>query len=153
MLPSWNLKMREKNAFLWRKIYIFELLFSGNWHLRMKSFSYSLRVNNLLHLWSEEMSFVGEWISLNSNSSRVKIHYSTSGISSGSLDSHSKRCDHWHHYPGSDMKIHSIFLESNYVYMCIPTELWTSVSQHGQTKVWNYIFPTTLPYSSISQRN
>ena len=60
------------------------------------------RVNNSLHLWSEEISFV-EWISLDSNSSRVKIHYWTSGISSGSLDIHSKRSDHWRHYPGSDL--------------------------------------------------
>ena len=36
------------------------------------------------------MSFVEEWISLDSsNSSWVKIHYSTGGISSGSLDIHS----------------------------------------------------------------
>ena len=33
----------------------------------------------------EEISLV-EWISLDSNSSRVKIHYSASEISSGSLD-------------------------------------------------------------------
>ena len=72
------------------------------------------RVNNSLHLWSEEISFVEEWISLDSNSSRVKIHYSTSGISSGSLGIHSKRSDHWRHYPGmtsvtNRVKIHSIF--------------------------------------------
>ena len=68
-------------------------------------------VNNSLHLWSEEISLVEEWISLDSNSSRVKIHCSTSGISSGSLDIHSKRSDHWRHYPGSEnrVKIHSIF--------------------------------------------
>ena len=49
-------------------------------------------------------SSVEEWISLDSNSSRVKIHYSiTSGISAGSLDIHSKRSDHWRHYPGSDV--------------------------------------------------
>ena len=44
-----------------------------------------------LHLWSEKISLVEEWISLDSNSSRVEIHYSTSGISSGSLDIHSKK--------------------------------------------------------------
>ena len=49
------------------------------------------------------MSFIEEWILLDSNSSRVKIHYLTSGISSGSLDIHSKRSDHWRHYPGSDV--------------------------------------------------
>ena len=49
------------------------------------------------------MSFAEELISLDSNSSRVKIHYSTSGISSGSLDIHAKRSDHWRHYPGSDV--------------------------------------------------
>ena len=38
-----------------------------------------------------------------SNSSRKKIHYSTSGISSGSLDIHSKRSDYWGHSPGSDL--------------------------------------------------
>ena len=43
-------------------------------------------VNNSLRPWSEEISLVEEWISLDSNSSRVKIHFSTSGISSGSLD-------------------------------------------------------------------
>ena len=31
------------------------------------------RVNNSLHLWSEEISLVEEWISLDSNSSRVKF--------------------------------------------------------------------------------
>ena len=45
------------------------------------------RVNNSLHLWSEEISLVKECISLDSNSSRVKIHYSASEISSGSLES------------------------------------------------------------------
>ena len=29
----------------------------------------------------------------------MKIHYSTRGILSGSLDIHSKRSDHWRHYP------------------------------------------------------
>ena len=61
------------------------------------------QVNNSLYLWNEYISFVEEWISLDSNSSRVKINYSTSGISSGSLDIHSKRSDHWRHYPGSDV--------------------------------------------------
>ena len=51
---------------------------------------------------SEEISLFEEWISLDSNSSRVKIHSSTRGISSGSLDIHSK----------NGVKIHSIFLES-----------------------------------------
>ena len=46
-------------------------------------------MNNSLHLWSEEILLVEEWISLDSNSSRVKIHYSASEISSGSLDIHS----------------------------------------------------------------
>ena len=34
------------------------------------------RVNNSPHQWSEEISRVEESISLDSNSSRVKIHYS-----------------------------------------------------------------------------
>ena len=61
------------------------------------------RVNNSLHPWSEEISLVEEWISLDSNSSREKIHYSTSGISSGSIDIHSKRSDHWGHSPRSNL--------------------------------------------------
>ena len=66
-----------------------------------------------LHLWSEEISLVEELISLDSNSSRVKIHYSTSEISSGSLDFHSKRSDHWRHYPRSENRVNwVIFLES-----------------------------------------
>ena len=57
------------------------------------------RVNkSSLYLWSEELSLVEEWISLDSNSSRVKIHYSASEISSVSPDIHSKRSDHWRHY-------------------------------------------------------
>ena len=60
-------------------------------------------MNNSLHPWSEEISPVEEWISLDSNSGRVKIRFSTSGISSGSLDIHSKRSDHWRHSPGSDL--------------------------------------------------
>ena len=56
------------------------------------------------NLWSDFFSsLVEEWISLDSNSSSVKIHYSTSEISSGSLDIHSKRSDHWGHSPGSDL--------------------------------------------------
>ena len=35
---------------------------------------------------------------------RVKIHYSTNGISSGSLDIHSKRSDHRRQYPWSENK-------------------------------------------------
>ena len=47
------------------------------------------------------------------NSNRVKIYYSTSGISSGSLDIHSKRSDPWRQYPWSEnwVKIRSIFRE------------------------------------------
>ena len=72
-------------------------------------------MNNSLRLWSEET----RWVNFTRfcNSSRVKIHYSTSGISSGSLDIPSKISDHWRHSPGSDLsdkwsEIHSIFLES-----------------------------------------
>ena len=43
------------------------------------------RVNNSLHLRIKEMLFLGEWISLDFNSSRVRIHYSTSETPSGSL--------------------------------------------------------------------
>ena len=60
-------------------------------------------MNNSLQPWSEEISLVEEWMSLDSHSSRVKIHYSTSEISSGSLDIHSNRSDHWRHSPGSDV--------------------------------------------------
>ena len=56
------------------------------------------RVNNSLRLWSEKISLVEEWISLDSNSSAVKIHYSASEITSGSLDIHSNRSDRWRHY-------------------------------------------------------
>ena len=71
------------------------------------------RVNNSLHLWSEKISLVEEWISLDSNSSRVKILYSASEISSGALDIHFKRSDHWRHYPRSDNKVNWVifFLE------------------------------------------
>ena len=44
-------------------------------------------------------------MSLDFTSSRVKIHYSASEISSGSLDIHSKRSDHWRHYPRSENKV------------------------------------------------
>ena len=81
--------------------------------------SYSLkkksRENNSLHLRIEQISLAEEWISLDSNSSifRMKIHYSASGISSGSLDIHSRRSDHWRNYTMSEnrVKIHSIFRE------------------------------------------
>ena len=49
---------------------------------------------NPLDPWSEEISFIEERISLDSNSSRGKIHYSTSEISSGSLDIYSKISDY-----------------------------------------------------------
>ena len=66
-------------------------------------------MNNSIHLWSEQISLVEEWISLASNSTSVKIHYSSSGIPSDSLDIHSKRSDHWRHYPRNEnrVKIHS----------------------------------------------
>ena len=72
-------------------------------------------MNNSLHLWSEEISLVEEWISLDSNSSGVKIHFSASEISSGSLDIHSKRSDHWRHYPRRENQVNwVIFLESTF---------------------------------------
>ena len=72
-------------------------------------------MNNSLHLWSEEISPVEEWISLDSNSGRVKIHYSASEISSGSLDIHSKRSDQWRHYSRSEnIEWTDIFLKSNF---------------------------------------
>ena len=71
--------------------------------LNTQKYSLRNRVNNSIHLWSEEISRVEEWILLDSNSSRVKFHNSTSGISSGSLDIHSKRSDQWGHSKGSDL--------------------------------------------------
>ena len=49
-----------------------------------------------------------EWISVDSNSSRVKIHYSASEISSGSLNIHSQRSDHWRHYPRSENRVNKV---------------------------------------------
>ena len=43
----------------------------------------------------------------------MNIHYSKSGISSGSLDIHFKRSDHWRHYPGSENKLLIFILKSN----------------------------------------
>ena len=84
-------------------------------HINMYSLKKKNRVNNSLHPWSEEISLVEEWISLDSNSSRVKIHYSGDEISSGSFDIHSKRSDHWRHYPRSENKVNRvIFLEGKY---------------------------------------
>ena len=60
------------------------------------------------------MSLVEEWISLESNSSRVKIHYSASEISPGSLDIHSKRSDHWRHYPRSESKVNRVIFFREY---------------------------------------
>ena len=70
-----------------------------------KKIEWMVQVNNSLDLWSDEISLVEECISIDSNSSRVEIHYSASGISSGSLDIHSKRSDHWAwgHSPGRDL--------------------------------------------------
>ena len=50
-------------------------------HGPLSRLEYKNRVNNSLHLWSEAISLV-EWIS---------------------LDSNSKRSDHWGHSPGSDL--------------------------------------------------
>ena len=63
-------------------------------------------LSNSIHLWSKKISLVKELISLEY---RVKIHYSTSGSSSGSLDIHSKRSDHWCHYPGSETSENSLY--------------------------------------------
>ena len=71
-------------------------------------------VNNSLLLWSEKISLVDEWISLDSNSSRMKIHYSASEISPGSLDIHSKRSDHWRHYPRSENRVNRVIFFREY---------------------------------------
>ena len=107
-MPTCCIKQQEKHTLWYKNL----LVMSGRfdyvsffcflckvWQCTLKN----NRVNNSLHPWSEEISFVEEWISLDSNSSRVKIHYSTSGISCSSLDIHSKRSDHWRHYTGSDV--------------------------------------------------
>ena len=67
------------------------------------------RVNNSLHLWSEEISFVEEWILLDSNSSRVKIHYT-------------QRME--------SRPVHSIFT---------PKEVITDVTTQGVTSVKNRV--------------
>ena len=76
------------------------------------------RVNNSLHLWSEEISLVEECISLDSKLQySKKIHYSTSGISSGSLDIHLQKKWSLRLLPGSDFSdkksenSHPIFLK------------------------------------------
>ena len=52
----------------------------------------------------------------------MKIHYSTSAISSGSLDIHSKRSDHWRYYPCRERRQWQIewkftqFFENNHSY-------------------------------------
>ena len=71
-------------------------------------------MNNSLHLRSEEISLVEEWISLDSNSSRVKIHYSASEISSVLLDIPSQRSDHWRHYPRSENKVNWVIFFREY---------------------------------------
>ena len=75
------------------------------------------RVNNSLHLWSEEISLVEE-SSLRSAPHSfqlqfwVKMYYSASEILSGSLGIHSKR-SHWRHYPRSENRVNGvIFSES-----------------------------------------
>ena len=70
----------------------------GHWSPASDYCTLKKKIEWIIH--SEEISLVEEWISLDSNSS---IHYSTSGISSGSLDIHSKRSDHWRHSPGSEV--------------------------------------------------
>ena len=101
-------RSKEMISFFWHSIYytILAILIDLSiYGLGKSGWGYSLknRVNNSLHSWREDISLVEEWISLDSNSSRVKIHFSTSGISSGSLDILSKRNDHWRHSPGSDV--------------------------------------------------
>ena len=115
---------------------------------------YSLKknwVNNSLHLWSEEISLVEQWISLDSNSSRVKIHYSASEISSGSLDIHSKRSDHWRHYPRSENRVNRVIKKKEYQYTnyCGPDThiLVYTVGIHPQ--LWTLFFPTLEFYPRL----
>ena len=104
-------------------------------------------MNNSLHLWSEEILLVEEWISLDSNSSRVKIHYSASEISSSSLDIHSKRSDNWHHYPRSENRVNwVVFLFREYKKMKdIQTNIKLSWSYEC---LWNHILVSEVFFSS-----
>ena len=62
--------------------------FTEIWSSRGKTY-YSLKKKKIewiihpIYAWSEEISCVKEWILHDCNSSRVKLHYSTSEISSG----------------------------------------------------------------------
>ena len=69
----------------------------------------SKKVNNSLHLWSEGISLVEEWISLDSNYNTLEWKFTTQRVEFRPI--HSKRSDQWRHYPGSEnsLKIHSIF--------------------------------------------
>ena len=111
------------------------------------------RVNNSLHLCSEEISLVEEWISLDSNSSRVKIHYSTSGISSGSLDIHSKRSDITDvttHGSDNRVKIHfNCCLESNQIFITFIAGL-LSFGRVRCTRVWRHLNADFLSMMSTS---
>ena len=56
-------------------------------------------------LWKVRFEFFGlSGIYYKKKSSGVQIHYSASEISSGSLDIHSKRSDHWRHYIPKEWK-------------------------------------------------
>ena len=59
----------------------------NKYHYSLKKFEWII---HSIYAWSEEISLVEEWISHDSNSSRVKIHYLTSGTSSRSFAIHSK---------------------------------------------------------------
>ena len=115
------------------------------------------RVNNSLRPWREEISLVEEWILLDSNSSRVKIHFSTSGISSGLLDIHSKRSNH---SPGSDLvtnrvKIHSIFFyesiilkQATYIMHRRP---WPQLLERTRLRTWTMpMMPHVMTYMWMS---
>ena len=115
-------------------------------------------LNNSLHLRSEEISLVEEWIALDSNSSRVKINFSTSGISSGSLDTHSKRSDHWGHFPGSDLSdkqsensLH--FLESTWLIITgrlyVQVWLWHVYHRPSNSTPFTAFSPSAINYLAL----
>ena len=108
-------------------------------------------MNNFLHLWSEKISLVDEWISLDSNSSRVKIHFSASEISPGSLDIHSKRSDHWRHYPRSENKVNWVILESTYTYN-VKTFMYI-IFTHTLKMVLNMILFNKILYVRYTLKN
>ena len=122
-------------------IYLLNGMFTPQTHALFKYYSLKKKIEWIIHSiygMKKFHSLRSEFHSiLTPCSNGVKIYYSTSGISSGSLDIYSKRSDHWHHHYTLYREWRQWQIEWNFTLFCFIESKHHAQSHKNWTRMIN----------------